>query len=392
MTPVVSRRFGRTGIRAICAAFGMVVTALTATLAATGANAHEIRPAVITADLATPGRFSITVSANLEALIAGIGAEHKDTDDAPGSADYKQLRSLSADDLRRRFDAFSGRWLADLGIGFDGVKVVTTVDAVTVPVNIDPALARISVVTLSGVTPANAKAFQWSYPRAYGTSVLRVKRAGVAELETSWLKDGAVNADVPLQAGAPKSVWRQIMSYVVLGFTHILPQGIDHILFVLGLFFLSQQLRPLLIQVTAFTVAHSITLALGLYGIFSLSPKIVEPLIALSIVFVAVENIFTAKLSPWRPFVVFGFGLLHGMGFAGILQEIGLPRSEYLTSLIGFNIGVELGQLTVIALAWMATTYWFGDRPWFRRRIVWPVSAAIALMGVFWTIERIWFV
>ena len=138
MTPVVSRRFGRTGIRAICAAFGMVVTALTATLAATGANAHEIRPAVITADLATPGRFSITVSANLEALIAGIGAEHKDTDDAPGSADYKQLRSLSADDLRRRFDAFSGRWLADLGIGFDGVKVVTTVDAVTVPVNIDP--------------------------------------------------------------------------------------------------------------------------------------------------------------------------------------------------------------------------------------------------------------
>jgi hypothetical protein len=143
--------------------------------------------------------------------------------------------------------------------------------------------------------------------------------------------------------------------------------------------------------VTSFTVAHSITLALGLYGFIAISPSIVEPLISLSIVYVAVENILTANLQPWRPFVVFGFGLLHGLGFAGILQEVGLSRADYMIGLIGFNVGVELGQLTVIAIAWLVSGFWFRHKAWYRRRVVWPASAVIALTGLFWTIERIWF-
>ena len=97
------------------------------------------------------------------------------------------------------------------------------------------------------------------------------------------------------------------------------------------------------------------------------------------------------KLNPWRPFVVFGFGLLHGLGFAGILHEIGLQRADFVTGLIGFNIGVELGQLTVIAMAFVATTMWFGREPWYRSRIVIPASAAIALTGLFWTVQRVIF-
>jgi len=120
---------------------------------------------------------------------------------------------------------------------------------------------------------------------------------------------------------------------------------VDHILFVLGIFLLSTAWRPILLQVTTFTIAHSITLGLTMYGIVSLPSSIVEPLIALSITYVAVENLWTTELKPWRLALVFMFGLLHGMGFAGVLRGLGLPRSEFLTALLTFNLGVEGGQL-----------------------------------------------
>jgi HupE / UreJ protein len=355
------------------------------------ALAHEVRPAVITADLSQLGKLDVTVSANLEALLAGIGPQHSDTNDAPEAKQYNQLRGLSTAELRQRFSSFAPKWLGQISVTVDGTAVPLQVTTIDVPEVKDAALARISVVRLSANIPVDAKIFRWAYPPAFGTNVLRVKRQGSDELETNWLKDGAVSADIPLAAGPPKSRVVAFYEYVGQGFTHILPLGIDHILFVLGLFLLSTQLRPLLVQVTAFTVAHSITLALGLYGILEISPKIVEPLIALSIVFVAVENLLTTKLTPWRPFVVFGFGLLHGLGFAGVLQDLGLPRDQYVLGLFGFNIGVELGQLAVIGLAYLATAYWFSERTWYRQRIVWPASAAIALTGLFWTVERIWF-
>ena len=177
--------------------------------------------------------------------------------------------------------------------------------------------------------------------------------------------------------------------YLTLGFEHIVPKGLDHILFVLGIFFLSLHWKPLLYQVTAFTIAHSITLGLSLYGLVSLPPSFVEPLIALSICYVAIENVVTRELKPWRVYVVFAFGLLHGLGFAGVLLELGLPREEFLTALIAFNIGVELGQLTVISAAFATVAYWFKDKPWYRQRIVIPVSLVIGMTGAYWTIERI---
>jgi hypothetical protein len=182
--------------------------------------------------------------------------------------------------------------------------------------------------------------------------------------------------------------WLVARQYLALGFKHIVPEGTDHILFVLGLFLLGSRLQQLLWQVTAFTVAHSITLGLSLYGVFRLSPLVVEPLIALSIAFVAVENICTPELKPWRPFVVFGFGLMHGLGFAGVLTSLGLPRQDFATALITFNGGVELGQLSVISVAFLLVGWW-RRKPWYRRRIVIPASAAIAATGIFWTIQRV---
>ena len=179
--------------------------------------------------------------------------------------------------------------------------------------------------------------------------------------------------------------------YLKLGYQHILPQGFDHILFVLSLFLLSPKLKPIMWQSLAFTVAHSVTLGLAMYNVIKPSSKIVEPLIALSIMYVALENIFSPKLKATRIGVVFLFGLVHGMGFAGALQQLGLPKASYLSSLIMFNVGVELGQLTVILAAWFLVGKWLGDKPIYRKAVVIPLSILIAAVAAFWTVQRIWF-
>lgn len=180
--------------------------------------------------------------------------------------------------------------------------------------------------------------------------------------------------------------------YLKLGFTHIVPLGLDHILFVLSLYFLSPRLSTVLWQASAFTVAHSITLAMAVYGVIKPLPAVIEPIIALSIFFVAVENILVQKLKPGRILIVFLFGLVHGMGFAGVLTQVGLPQSSYLVSLISFNVGVELGQIAVILTAYFLVGRWFSEKPWYRGRVVAPVSAMIALIALYWTIERTFFV
>ena len=135
-----------------------------------------------------------------------------------------------------------------------------------------------------------------------------------------------------------------ILFYLKLGINHIIPEGTDHILFVVGLCLLSTRIKTILWQATAFTVAHSITLALSMKSIIMAPGAVVEPIIALSILFVAVENILLDELKPWRVLVVFLFGLIHGMGFASALNEIGLPRNKFFTSILSFNAGVEIGQ------------------------------------------------
>ena len=187
----------------------------------------------------------------------------------------------------------------------------------------------------------------------------------------------------------PFSAGTVFLRYVFSGFEHIIPKGLDHILFVLGLYFYALRARPLLAQVTAFTLAHTLTLGLASLGIFTIPARIVEPLIAASIVYVAVENIFGGRSGWARVAVVFAFGLLHGLGFASVLGDIGLSGDRLVVGLIGFNIGVELGQLTVIALAFILLGWSFGRKAWYRSIIVVPASLTIAAVGAWWTFERV---
>ena len=163
--------------------------------------------------------------------------------------------------------------------------------------------------------------------------------------------------------------------YLVLGYEHIIPLGFDHILFILCVFFLNTNIKQIILQASMFTVAHSITLGLAMYGIIKPPANIVEPLIALSIVFLAVENIYSNKVKPWRMVMVFLFGMVHGMGFAGALSQLGMPQNAFATALISFNVGVELGQLSIILLMYFCVAKLFAGRLWYRKRIVVPAIA-----------------
>ena len=179
--------------------------------------------------------------------------------------------------------------------------------------------------------------------------------------------------------------------YLKLGYTHILPQGFDHILFVCGLCLLSTKVSTILWQATAFTVAHSITLALSMQNIIVAPSAVVEPIIALSILFVAVENILLTELKPWRILIVFMFGLVHGMGFASSLNEIGLPRNKFATSILSFNVGVELGQITIILAMFGLIILPLKNIRNYRQRVVYPLSGLIGLIALYWTIQRVFF-
>ncbi len=352
----------------------------------TAANAHEIRPSIASLAFQNDGTYSLSIDTNVEALIARIGGEHDDTDNAPTAEQYNRLRGLAPAELEAEFKKFAVDWLKSGILKFGDQVADLTVEDITIPEIGDVEAPRDTIVVLRGALTGGARQFVWSWPQESGASVLRVERPG-QELQAQFFDAGEVSEAFDIGVAAPRSFMAKSWDYLVIGYTHILPKGLDHILFVLGLFLLATTWRPLIWQVTAFTLAHSVTLGLGLYGVVNISPSIVEPLIALSIVYVAVENVLTNKLHAWRPLIVFGFGLLHGLGFAGILTEIGMPRSDFVLGLVSFNVGVELGQLTVILLAWLAVG-WAMKKDWYRQRIVIPASLLIAAIGAYWFLER----
>lgn len=206
-------------------------------------------------------------------------------------------------------------------------------------------------------------------------------RADSQELKPLLNEEG--NARTPLDTA---------VLYLKIGIQHILPGGADHILFVLALFLASERMRSLIIQISAFTVAHTVTLGLATAGVIEPPASIVEPLIALSIAFVAVENLFFKDIPKWRPLVVFAFGLFHGLGFAGFIKDVGLPAGQFWSSLIGFNLGVEAGQLAVVLLAALLSIpikkVLAQTSITYRSAIVIPASLLIAAVGLWWAVTR----
>ncbi len=368
------------------------------------ALAHEVLPTITDLLVTEDGELSLEFSVNLEAFLAGIDLDAvEDTDAAAAADDYDALRALPGEKIAARAQEVVTSWNA-VPLAETGEALIFRIEQVTVPEGIDIELPRLSGLVLRAPLPSGADEVTVNWPAQAGDMVLR--QQGVPEPYTGYLEGGQSSEPISLGGGGAQTSGAAFLSYLPVGFDHILPKGLDHILFVLGLFFLSTKMGPLLWQISAFTLAHTVTLALGALGLVNVPGSIVEPLIAASIVYVAVENLFMRGLSKWRPMVVFGFGLLHGLGFASVLGEFGLPEAQFIPALIGFNVGVELGQLTVIVSAALVLAGCaflarhsglapeeeaVGRYPVMFRAVSIPGSLLIAVVGAYWSVERVFF-
>lgn len=366
MPPAVRRR--------LCAA-------LAAVLCGGVVRAHEIGTTHVSALLKEGRAYDIEIVTDAGALAEKLEASTGGS--APSKLDPAGYKTL--------LESFEPTFRQRVKVAFDGAEVGPAM-ALSVAPPVDATSATAATFHLTGEIPAGARNFSWTFGWTFASYALTVRSAAAGNPATQWLEGGQSSAPFALAAPAkPASRLRTALLYLRLGFTHIVPLGLDHVLFVLGIYLLSARLRSVLAQVSAFTVAHSITLGLSMYGLVNVSPRIVEPMIAVSIAYVAVENIFQSEVKSWRVALVFAFGLLHGMGFAGALKELGLPRSEFVTALLTFNLGVEAGQLTVIGAAFLLVGWHCSRRAWYRYRIVVPASAAIACTAVYWTVQRLSF-
>ena len=358
--------------------------------------ADVVKPALIEINVNKKGQVDVEIRASIEALITGINGKYKNTNDAPNAAEYDVLRKMPEPELKKEFDKFETTFLMSIKlIDVDGNKIPLTITRVKIPEPGYTKVPRISVINLKGVVDLSIESLTWYYPMAFGDNAVRLRQVDEAKQkyhwsEWQWLRDDKPSEALSLtEVVANKPIYKTIISYIVYGFEHILPKGLDHILFILGLFLFSTQLKPLLWQVTMFTVAHTITLGLAMNGIIQLPANIVEPLIALSIAYVGIENVFSKKLRNSRLVLVFAFGLLHGLGFASVLADFGMPDDAFATALISFNVGVELGQLVIILGAFLLLGLWFRKKDWYKKLITVPFSLMIAGIALFWFIERL---
>ena len=248
------------------------------------------------------------------------------------------------------------------------------------------------LIAVAGVGPPRQQVFRAvNNGSASGPLVIR-QQSQTEKLEnlyTAYLEPGVISAPIKRQGVTVQPVLMTMLDYAKIGFVHIVPKGLDHILFVLGLFFYAARWRPLLGQVTLFTLAHTTTLMLASTGHIVVSPNLVEPLIAASIIYVAFENLRSERLHAGRLLVIFAFGLLHGLGFASVLGDIGLADGQFMVSLISFNIGVELGQLAVLVPAFLLFGVVAGNALWYRRLIAIPSSCLIGAIGMWMLITRV---
>jgi len=374
---------------------------LTAFFFPANSSADIVKPALIEISVNTKGSFKVEIRASIEALLTGINSQYKNTKEAPTAQAYDELRVLPPAQLARTFHSFEKQFSQQIKINFDNKPAKFTISRVKIPEPGYVKVPRISVIVIEGEAPLSAESLSWYYPAQFGDHAVRVRQVDEVNEKWhwsswQWLKNDELSQPFSLIEVFTQASFSQVVTtYLVSGFEHILPKGLDHILFILGIFLLSTQIRPLLWQVTMFTIAHTITLGLSMNGIVNLPANIVEPLIALSIAYIGIENILTPNLHKSRLLIVFVFGLLHGLGFASVLSDFGLPDNNFVTALISFNIGVEIAQLSIILVAYFFIAYLLrrqlAHEQYYRRYIVIPGSLLIAMTGLFWTVDRIQF-
>ena len=399
----MTRRLWTRGLLALV----MLCAALLA-LAPGAALAHVDSPTLILVREDSPDAFSVKIDVDLS-LILGSSAEYYAFVRRNPANDDKALRALAVrvqDQLpifvgSRRlaldFKSFKGAsWAENEEVDTTSAgKRSTFLYTAAIPRSTDP--MRVEVPIAAPI----------EFPIAFTAQVpakdISITRWLVTGMRASdgldWVNKPRDTAGTDFARGDPSrsdqlfdpdalSWWNMFRVYIQLGFRHIVPEGTDHILFVIGLYFLGASWRYILSQTSIFTVAHATTLFLSTYGIFRLPPQYVEPLIALSIAVIGFENIFRPRLGAVRLGAVFVFGLIHGLGFAASLSDVPFPKNDFIMALLGFNIGVDIGQLAIILVLFVLLG-WARNKPWYRARLAIPASLAIGSVGLIWAVERI---
>lgn len=357
--------------------------------------ADVVKPTMVDIAVRSEGRVLVELHVSIEALLTGINNRYKNTKDAPNSDEYDVLRALQGPELAERFAVFQSKMLEQMELRFDGQRSELQIVELEIP---EPGYKKVpdaSVMYLEGEVPRGAQTLTWYFPKKFSDNAVRVKQVNEEKKQWRWsdwvwIRDDVSSEPFPIEADFVKRPLPEVIySYIKLGYDHIVPIGLDHILFVVGIFLMTSRFRPLLSQVTMFTLAHSLTLALSVYGVLELPARVVEPLVALSIAYIGVENLYSREVRGRRLALVFGFGLLHGLGFAGALKEFGMPPGDYATALVSFNIGVELGQIAIVLSAFILFAGWFARQTWYRQAVVLPVSALISVVGGTWMVDRL---
>ena len=358
---------------------------------------HEISPAI--AELSIKENIvEINFYFSVEIFLADIDASIiTDTNETNKSEVYDDLRARDSAEIENIFKSKSNTFIDLITVKSEQEMLQVKFLDIKVSENRDVTIPRESKITLSVATKTDDVKIIFGWDKKLGPLIVRqvaeeeyaTQNDTEYELYSSYLSPGELSAPIVRGGVLPVSSVEIIKSYLVIGFEHIIPKGLDHILFVLGLYLFATKVSQLILQVSIFTIAHTITLAMASLGYVKVPAIIVEPLIALSISYVALETLWHTKIGWSRLLIIFGFGLLHGLGFASVLMDIGLNPTHFITGLISFNIGVEFGQLAVIIIAYLAIGITFSKTRFYRPFIQIPLSLIIASVGGWWFVERI---
>ena len=356
------------------------------------AKADVVKPALVEVSLFADYRVEVVINLSLEAAMTGIGTQYKNTTQAPNSQAYDRLRALEPEQLAQRFAAFESEFAQGFALLLDGQDVDLTLSEQSIDIIGYKKRPRKTVLTYSAQFKQWPKNLQWHYVKNLGDSALRYQVYEADQYNWSdwqWLREGKPSALIDIDKPPTQSLSARLLQFVSIGFDHVIPLGWDHILFIIGMALSSLVLRNLLWLTASFTLAHTITLGLASAEIISLSARIVEPLIAFSIAYVALENLWPRFSIKRKSLLVFVFGLVHGLGFATMLREFEMAQTHFITTLIGFNIGVELAQVLIVLL--VVSTLILVQKTKLNPQIwvVVPASIVIALIGLVWGVERL---
>lgn len=357
-------------------------------------NADVIRPALVEISFNQNKSLELSLQFNLEAVMSEISSKYKDTRESPNSDKYELLRALKADELFNKFKDYEKEFLKNFTLLINGKKTTLSLKSHKIDFIGYKKRARKSILTYEAKLKNYPKNFLWKYHKPYGDSSLRHRLYVKDEYTWSdwlWIVAGESSQNISLTHLKFENQFEKFIKFIKIGYHHVIPKGLDHILFIVAMALSLLPWRQLLILVTSFTIAHSITLGLSMLEIANVPANIVEPLIALSIAYVAIENLMTSKSLKRKTIIVFFFGLLHGLGFAYMLKSFESDDESFISILLGFNVGVELAQIFIIFIS-LAVIYFIKMvNANLSKYIVNASLVTISLVGSYWFYDRLAF-